>query len=285
MPKWLARSLKWVWGAVGAIIVAVIGTVLYDQRDTLLKDLRSVSPTAWALILYVPLCVVVITLGILEYRWRSRLQGDLTSKEAKLTDLQGQSEIDTQLLGLDDTLLRLMPGMLQTPDLEEAVRNLLRIVLKEVTEVFPRKVFRAYMLKLNQSKDTLVPWVGYQMSHETMTRSTFHVGGGDNPRMGDAGWAFIHKQLRVVHKRADESMESAAYIEFDESRQIRPYQAFVCVPLVDLNDTCQGILCLDSHTDSEVFDPPEIQTLLLALGARLATVVFMYGCLKHGGSP
>lgn len=118
------------------------------------------------------------------------------------------------------------------------------------------------------------------MADETMRRARFQLLGTGHLAMGVAGHAFIHKQTRVVHKRTDGSMDTEEYIEFDTARKMKPYESFVCVPMLAQTDDCVGIMCLDSNTDGTVFDPQEITGLLVALGARLATLISMYQSLE-----
>jgi len=254
-----------VVGAVGAAALGYWGPVRsFLERLPLVPSL---------------LAVLAVVLAVVSGKFMVATR-TLDNANRKLTDLRRQSALDTELIGLDGELLLLMPGLLTRPDRADAAKDITRAVLRRITEIWPSKVQRAYVLLPDKSGDFLTPWCGFQMADETMRRAKFQLHGTGHIAMGVAGQAFIHKQTRVVHMRTDGSMDTEEYIEFDTARKMKPYKSFVCVPMLAQTDDCVGIMCLDSNTDGTVFDPQEITGLLVALGARLATLISMYQSLE-----
>jgi len=272
--------ITWAWSVVVVVIAGIVSIVLYERRDEIWRDVARTSASTWALILYLP--TLLITGGFIVYllvasrRDRARLDRARRHQE----DTQRQAEIDERLLALDDTLIRLIPTLASGAGVEETATRIIRGLLKDTTEVSPRKVYRAYILRLDAAGIALAPWIGYQMSEETMKRTRFVVGGGENPQMGVAGETFLRGTVLVAHKREDESIDARSYVEFDAQRAIRPYQSFVTVPIVGITGDCIGVLCLDSGSDATVFDAEGIAPFLLALGNRIAAVMLLYERLR-----
>jgi len=276
MRQRLVDSIRWVGSIVVVVIAGIVSIVLYDKRDEIWRDVTHTSASTWALLLYLPTLLImggfIVYLLLLSRQDRATLERVRQSQD----ETQRQAEIDDQLLGLDDTLIRLIPTMAPDALLDETTTRIVRGLLKDTTEVFPRKVYRAYILRPDPAGTYLVPWIGYQMSEETMKRTRFLVVGGANPQMGVAGETFLRGVVLVAHKGDDESIDARSYVEFDPHRAIRPYQSFVAVPVVGITGDCIGVLCLDSGSDATVFDAEGIKGFLLALGNRIAAVILLY---------
>jgi hypothetical protein len=274
MSEWLSKTITRLGDAVYLIILGVISIIAVNAWEPAKHAIESLPLIATVLVVL----LVLLIGGGLKFVASVR---DLADATRKLDVLQRQSALDTELIALDAELLLLLPSLLTDPDLAKAAKDIVRAALIKITDIWPSKVQRAYVLLPNQAGDLLMPWCSFQMADETMKRASFQLRGNGRMATGVAGHAFIHKKTHVVHKRPDGSMDMEEYIEFDPARRTKPYESFVCVPMLAQTDECVGIMCLDSNTDHTVFDPPEITDLLVALGARLATLIYIYRLLER----
>ncbi len=278
MNQWLRKTLTRLGEAAYLIIAGIISIVVVNSWEPAKRAIERLPLIASVLVVF----IVLLIGGGLKLVASMR---DLADATRKLDVLQRQSALDTELIALDAELLLLLPSLLADPDLAKAAKDIVRAALIKITDIWPSKVQRAYVLLPNQAGDLLMPWCSFQMADETMKRAIFQLRGEGRMATGVAGHAFIHKKTQVVHKRPDGSMDMEEFIEFDPARKTKPYESFVCVPMLAQTDECVGVMCLDSNTDRTVFDPPEITDLLVALGARLATLIYIYQLLERTHRP
>jgi hypothetical protein len=259
--------------SVAAIFVfiasAATAGIIGNRADFLFVLLWGLITTgglrAWVIIL---LLLLLISWILLVFKWR---------RNRSLS--RGLDTIDN-VVKLDDSLLRLITSLVSAQDREGEMKRLLVELLRDATRAFVGDVHRASILLPDTSRDHLRVWAHYQMPEESVARLKFYIGQEVDRKRGVAGEVFLDGQLRVVHIKEDNGHwkpDTESYRVFDAKRPYPPYRSFVSVPIVVGEEAadCLGVVCFDSE-NLAVFDPPEIQYLLLKLGNRIAAGLLIY---------
>ena len=110
-----------------------------------------------------------------------------------------------------------------------------------------------------------------------------------------AGATYLDKKLRIVHFPSANDPWFAEvvvsdgdaltpdphthYTRFENERPHPPYKSLVAVPIIT-DTACLGVLCFDCM-NLGIFDDLKVQTLLAALGKRMATILLTYQQLER----
>jgi GAF domain len=223
--------------------------------------------------------VIVVSLWLRERGLVTQSDGALTVANGALTVANGALTVANRVISSDETLLRLLPGLVNNTDRERAARGLAREYLQDARHVFQENVARASILRPSQDEpEYLVTWAWYQMPQESRTRTRFYIGPDEGRKRGIAGKAYVMREVQVIHFTQGVSghwePDDPDYQVFDNTQTDPLYRSFVAVPILGAEYDCLGVLCFDSPSPT-AFDSEGIQDLLLALGTRIAAVIRM----------
>lgn len=295
------------------VLLMIAGGIIGGRADALFVALwdivsRSITANSWpwiiVVILFLSLSACICTWWLNSKAMNSELttvnkeletsRKEITIKDTKLEALSKErdtlnKELSTlnKVVALDNSVSRLLPSLISARDLEEEMRKLVKKLLEDACGTFAGDVDRAslFLPDSGAGNEYLTFWEGYQMPRESILRTRFYIGARDVDRVrGLAGEAFFNHQIYVGHIIKENSRwkaDNSCYIDFDKKRPYPPYRSLVSVPLIiGENPTdCLGVMCFDSE-NATVFDPPEVQAMLLKLGARIASVLLIYQQLK-----
>jgi hypothetical protein len=289
--KWISsfpRILEYVrgrpWKIIAWVLLALAAGPLSQLGSTLWSSFWNLAPHnfSWpeAIFTSLMLAALVTFIVLWNYERSIRIQAETrASTQERL--FSRASAIATKLINMDDSLLRLIPGLVgaKNPGVQDAVHKVLQEYLQDACQLFEENVSRATIFTVDSSEDYLKPWVTYQMPRESIERTKFYIGSEDGRIRGIAGKAYKTKSVLIVRMLQDGSGQwipsDHDYQNFEPRRPRPPYLSFVAVPILGLSHDCLGILCFDSPS-STAFDSPELEGLWLALGNRIASVMLTY---------
>ncbi len=269
-----------------AVVNGVIGQVAYVLflwSWSHILGLMQVNPPLWVSV--IPSWAILLAFIAVWLPDRINLRRSVGSLKHAITHMNN----------LDDTLVNCTPQLLypKKPDrsLEDEVRSIVRLLLKQSTEAFRDDVHRAFFLLPDPTinGDYLKVWEDFGgIDRDSKKRKKFYIGKNLAPgsKRGIAGEAFYQRKLVFAHIIEDangwKSDNEQSYICFDEQRKEKgrllyprpPYNSLVCVPLVAEKGAreCIGVVCFDSNNPT-IFDPDEIKHLLFLLAARLRAIM------------
>lgn len=281
------------------IVTAAIAGIVGNRADTLFVWLWGILSkiNSWPWI--ITLVTMVIGFGlVLVFVWRSggALRAELHKMNLELTKVRGALEKMNMLIGLDDSLLRLLASWVRAGDREVEMKLLLAELLRDATIAFEGEVHRALIFLPDATREHLKAWAHYQMPQVSITRSIFYVGAdGDDRKRGLAGEVFLASKIQVAHiLRTNDhwKCDCDSYIDFDKRRPFPPYQSLVGVPIIGFTPsspevsatTCLGVVCFDSHNPT-IFDNTAAQALLQVFGRRIAAALLIYEQFQQPASP
>jgi GAF domain len=280
--------------SIGTVVVflltAAIAGIVGNRADTLFIWLWGLltQKGSWPWIII--FMILIIGFGLVLYSGSRNTEGIKTELQKAQTDLQKVNiALDrmNMLIGLDDSLLRLLASWMPAKEREREMKLLLADLLRDATTAFAGDVHRAIVFLPDASGEHLRTWAHYQIPQETIIRSVFYVGkDGDDRRRGLAGETFLEIKLhvaRILHKNDHWKCDSESYIDFDKRRPFPPYRSLVCVPIIGLapnspevsTTTCLGVVCFDSQNPT-IFDNPGAQYLLQVFSRRIAAALLIY---------
>lgn len=257
--------------------------------------------------LLIPLAVWLFkfsTVPIQRVRYYPKLyrqtETQITTLKSENADIKTAFQAASWVAELDDSLLRLLVGIITEGDKDVAMRNLLTEFLRDVTKIFGGEVSRASVLRPNPQKDKqgntipyLTLWASIGMPEANGPDTSFYIGDDENTRRGVAGVTFYTGSIRVTHMLDDNNnwrvttfqlsgehslveYHEQDYIETDHGRHFPPYKAFICLPIFsEPNSEPKGVLCFDSMNVHE-FDDVDKNDALLLIGRRIAAASNIY---------
>jgi GAF domain len=192
-----------------------------------------------------------------------------------------------KIVGLDDSLLRLLVRLDPKKDLKNQVQKLLKELLRDTIVAFPDRTetYRAAIFLPNSSKEYLMIRVHVGIPDTSIGRSKFYIGQDMNfaSERGIAGTAYVTQQLMVGHitwKKDEWSCNLSSYKQLGKADERPSYNSFVCVPIIADEPEPLGVVCFDSHS-STVFDSDHVQSLLQIFSRRIAAVILVYIILSQ----
>ncbi len=196
-----------------------------------------------------------------------------------------------KIIGLDDSLLRLLARLDPTKDLKSQIQKLLEELLRDAIRTFPDRTetYRASIFLPNSKNEYLKIRVHEGIPDKTIERSNFYIGQDNNlwKERGVAGTTYHTQQLLVGHitwKKEKWECDLECYKQFTQKDAQPSYNSFVSVPIIGLADEPLGVVCFDSHS-STVFDSTQVQSLLLIFCRRIAVVILIYISLSQSHQP
>ena len=280
------------------IITNAIAGVIGNSADNLFIRLWDalIASNSWPWI--ITLITVVIGFALVLFFMRrggAATRIELRKMNSELHRLNGGLDKMNMLLGLDESLLRLLANWMRAADREAGMKLLLTELLRDATNAFDGEVHRALIFLPDETEEYLRAWVHYQMPQESIARTVFYVGkNGDDRKRGVAGETFLAGKIHVAHILHESDhwkCDCDCYIDFDKRRPFPPYHSLVGVPIIGYTPsspevsatTCLGVVCFDSQ-NLTFFDNQHVQTLLQTLGRRIAAALLIYEQFPHPGS-
>jgi len=284
--------------AILFILTAAITGIIGNGASTLFArfwdGLTRINSWPWIITL------VTMVIGfalVLFFVWRSggALRTELHKMNIELRKVSGALDKMNMLIGLDDSLLRLLASWMRAGDREAEMKLLLADLLRDATIAFDGEVHRALIFLPDATGEHLKAWAHYQMPQESIARTVFYVGkNGDDRKRGLAGETFLESKIHVAHITHEDDhwkCDHDCYIDFDKRRPFPPYHSLVGVPIIGFTPsspavsatTCLGVVCFDSPNPS-IFDNSGAQALLQVFGRRIAAALLIYEQFPVPGS-
>jgi hypothetical protein len=200
--------------------------------------------------------------------------------------------IASNVVELDDSLLRLLTTLISAQDLRQEMVRLLEQLLLETIQALPGDFFRAAILLPTTSGEYLHIRVNYRMSQESINKARFYIGTDTsrNSERGVAGHTYLDRQLRVGHIRKEGHewrSDQSEFIYFGNTHHYPSYFSYIAVPIIGLPSlpssnpsNCLGVICFDSH-NKKVFDSQAAKTVLETLSRRVAVALSIYMLLRR----
>ena len=193
------------------------------------------------------------------------------------------------LLGLDDSLLRLITRLLEAKDVNAEMHRIIQKLLYDATELFTPKVRRGLLLRSDAALEYLLisDYYGWL---DQIDQKKFYIGRAvPGLQRGIAGEAFITANIVIAHVQVDKNgtwkCEKQSYISFEEDGAAPSHRSLICAPVVigsRPNDRL-GVICFDS-TDPQAFDSVRAKEVLKLLSRRIAALLLIYQELQGARS-
>lgn len=204
-------------------------------------------------------------------------------------EIKGLNSRSEHIIGLDNGLLRMLAILVRKDSSDDAMRLLIKKLLHDAREAFP-EARKAALFLPDEQKENLSFHFSTGWDGTTESRLTrFYIGSHSHERKpGAAGEAFVRQEILVTKFEAHGSGVRAtrdSYIFFGDECSRLPYNALVCVPILldKRKPECLGVVCFDSK-NPDLFDPPEVQTMLELLSIRVAVAIEIFQRLQKSGS-
>ena len=203
-------------------------------------------------------------------------------------------KITTDVVALDDSVLKLLPSLTPANDLRDQMKKVMEELLSDAIKTLPIDFYRAAIYLPHAEEEKLYIRVHIGMTEANIRTSVFYIGDNrskDRER-GVAGHTYYDGQLRVGHirKQGDRwQSDRSEHISFDQNNNHPSYFSYICIPIVGsssidgerfTNAGCLGVICFDS-TNEMVFDSPVIQQILQTFGKRTASALSIYMKLQE----
>ncbi len=262
----------------GAIAEGVIGNFGSDAAHSLLNQLAKSVEMNWVpwIIALACLSMALICLGVAVFAWWNN------------RFLHQALNVSSNLLDLDDSLLRLLGSWVPDKSHENEMKLLLAEILRDAGRELGEHVYRASILLPDPpGGEYLKVWAYSKLPDETVGRIKFYVGDDENIRRGVAGEVFRTRELRIAHMRQEGNKwkcDCESYISFRERKHPPAYRSFACVPIVGPSPnasagvTCLGIACFDSLNPT-IFDAYDAEIILRVFARRFAAALLLYQLL------
>ena len=278
--------------AFGAIVLGVIGNGVFaiisllpqyrDQIGTFLVK----TPLFWIVVYATLIGFFGVLLRYNRRRW------------SKMYMENHQSEMSV-LNYLDDSLLRLLPGLVTTnklgsggQGLEVRMDRLVMSFLDDAnTWVLKGKARRELLFCPDERKEQLVIGYGPQWLKDDLAVKSFRI--ADGIYEGVVGEAYEKAETIVAHHRLENGRYRWDRDSYRPSPGRRnsdptPYNAIICIPVAGTprsphKDHLLGVVCFDS-VEPDLFDPPEVRETLEKLARHLATSLQIYSKLLQACS-
>lgn len=281
---WRTAFSAIVLGVVGNAAFAVISLVpqYRDQIGTFLVK----TPLFWIIVYATLIGFFGVLLRYNGRRW-SRMYVE-----------NHQSEMFV-LNSLDDSLLRLLPGLVTTnklgsggQDLEARMDRLVMSFLDDAnTWVLGGKARRELLFCPDERREQLVIRYGPEWVMDDLAQKSFRISNGRCE--GVVGEAYEKAETIVAHHRLENGRyrwDKDSYMPSTSRRSSDPppYNAIICIPVTGTSrspnkDNLLGVVCFDS-VDPDLFDPPEVKETLEKLARHLATSLQIYSKLLQACS-
>jgi hypothetical protein len=196
-----------------------------------------------------------------------------TLQKSALRRLEDVAELDLDLLTF---LVPLLGSPAEAR--EQVMLSVLRKVLQDVAIVFEADVCRTSVLRPDSKGEYLEWWEHYGMPKEALRNDRFYIGEGKTIKRGVAAVAFRTKEPQVVHITKRGSQYYADHPQFSFRRgSMKPldYSSAAVLPIIGPDDSCLGVLCVDSK-QLTTFDQAEVIKFLDDLATRLAVAISTY---------
>lgn len=268
-------NLRLITTVLASIILGVVGNFVYTF-------IIEYSPEAakFITVSIIPWCIVgvlIIALLVLLYIW----QYDRAERNS--------------MLGLADTTLRLLPGLIcEKKDQKEKLHKLVKKLLEDVYEQHSAIRRAILFLPDEREKEYLkifeqFGWGIIENNYADLEK--FYIGpdlSRQTRESGLAGKSYLKQEMIITHLAAEEDLDKArkeGYIAFDhEKDQSRPnglpYDALICVPILFRETTydpavCKGVLCIDSRS-ATAFDPPSVKERMEILARHIGVALIIH---------
>jgi len=281
---WRTAFAAIVLGVAGNMLFAVV-SLLPQYRDQIGAFLVK-TPLFWIIVYATLIGFFGVLLRYNKRRW------------SKLYVQNHQSEIFV-LSSLDDSLLRLLPGLVTTDrhepcangqELEVRMDRIVKSFLDDANSmVFHGRARRGLVFCPDDKRERLIIRYKYGWVMDDLVQMGFRIDKGMFE--GIVGEAYGKGETIVAHRRVENGQyrwDRDSYVPRVENRSVPQYNAIVCVPIIATSrslaeDNRLGAVCFDS-ADMDIFDPPEVRETLEKLARHLATSLQIYGKLLQACS-
>lgn len=267
-------NLRFITTVLASIILGVIGNFVYTfivEYTPEAAKFITVSVIPWSIV-----GVLVIALLVLLYIWQ-----------------YDRGERD-RMLGLADTTLRLLPGLIcEKKDQKEKLHKLVKKLLEDVYDQHGAIRRAILFLPDEHEKDYLKIFEQFgwgMIEEEYADLEKFYIGADyskQTKESGLAGKSYLKQEMIITRLLSEEDLNRAKkewYIAFEHEKDLSrpnglPYDALICVPILFRENkydpaACKGVLCIDSHS-ATAFDAPTIKERLEILARHIGVALII----------
>jgi uncharacterized membrane protein YeaQ/YmgE (transglycosylase-associated protein family) len=267
-------NLRLITTVLASIILGVIGNFVYTfivEYTPEAAKFVTVSIIPWSIV-----GVLIIALLVVLYVWQ-----------------YDRGERD-RMLGLADTTLRLLPGLIcEKNDQKEKLHKLVKKLLEDVYDQHSSIRRAILLLPDEQEKDYLKIFEQFgwgMIEEEYADLEKFYIGTDHSKQTkesGLAGKSYLKQEMIITHLSTEEDLNKAKkdwYIAFDHEKDLSkpnglPYDALICVPILFRENkydppVCKGVLCIDSHS-ANAFDSPTVKERMEILARHIGVALII----------
>lgn len=169
---------------LGYIINAAFQGIIGNEADALLLPLWGTVKSDWnavvlfaSILFFVILCIAIIVYFIFHFNHSTKFLKD--GYEARIHALETRCQTLSDLLTLEDTLLRLLPSLpLAATDTEkeEAMHRLIKKLIIDAMRILSDHVSGASFYLPDHNKEILKIWESHGVSHESLLSARCYIG-------------------------------------------------------------------------------------------------------------
>jgi hypothetical protein len=238
--------------------------------------------------------ILVVLLGVLTFGvvYKRRVVDPLRVDLAYLQEI-GASQVVGLLtlerwIGLDDSVLRLLPNLALADDRRTALKKILLEFIIDTKSSLGDHVKGAIILEVQG--DYLVPLVADGVTQDSEEECRYFIGrvhGSDRGRgRGVAGRAFVTRKLRTGNMTQNGGQRLCSdeyYVTFGGNPGPLRYRSFAAIPIMWADMDTLGVLCFDCEIEGW-FDNEDVQRVLTSLSSRAAAVLMLNAAMeeRHG---
>ncbi len=220
MPKrWLSpKRVAFISTILGFIGVAIVTGIIGNRSDAFLLLTWEVIDKSPAEILSSIIALFsALFASTVFFFWRyskqqshaklSELATQLSEMETKLSELSNKVNQEDFLLDTADSLLRLIPDLISTQDLDDEMHKIIQQILYKVTQSFTSNIRRCLLFLPDEKFEYLSIWDHYGwMEQKEREQKKFYVGPAKPGwQRGIAGEAFVNRTLLDAHITVEDS--------------------------------------------------------------------------------
>jgi hypothetical protein len=217
--------------------------------------------------------VVTILYGWLSWLYRNRLQSATASVEDALRKTEKLT--DAQL----SFMVNMASYVRKRSEPSSDIKPVFEVFLRALTEIFSNTICRASILLPDKDEHSLEVFAHYNMPAESLNPARFPIDDRFATRTSVAGHTYLRREvlvIRVFRQGGVWATNRPDLYQFRASNMVEPsYRSFASIPIIDSDDRCLGVLCIDSTTEN-TFDGESVSELLYDLGVSVAAGLVIY---------
>jgi hypothetical protein len=280
-------------------IVGKYAGIFFDILYHVIITSFNVDPGAWLVIIVIFLvCIVLIFIWRIDRKHLTSnmnvmIDGFNTTLTTEIGNLRLKLDGNNQWFELTDSLMRLLPSLIESVDINDEMHRFIKRILSSSTHLFSKVYGSSLFLLDSQNKEVLTIWEYYQTPADSAARAKCYIGPArPGEKRGVAGEAYVKRSIIIAHMTQEKDdhgqwkFDKDSYIPFTEEGTYPAFNSFACAPIIvgtGPND-CLGVVCVDS-TDFSAFDTKDVQEILIRLGRYIGAALLIYNALQNARGP